>query len=144
MNWNFFPFLEWLINAVQMYPPGSHHTTAESPRRLIFHMIQTYRQCLTDFADSPAALSINNAKVPLTLLPPHLSPLRCHAWVYISVANQLSQASDTAFPQTLHQPPAQEPNQAGNRCKRKQRQPELRQLKALLASVFVWHAVMTI
>lgn len=88
---------------------------------------------------SPAALSINNATafaVPLTLPPPH-TPLSCHASVYISVAHVHSQASDTAFPRTLHQPPAQELNQARNRCNRPQRQPELRQLKALLASVFV-------
>lgn len=83
---------------------------------------------------SPAALSINNATA--FTVPPH-TPLSCHASAYISVARVHSQASHTAFPRTLHQPPAQELNQARNRCNRPQRQPELRQLKALLAFVFV-------
>ena len=54
-------------------------TAVKPPRRLIFHMIQTWRQRWADFADSPAALSINNDAAPLTP-PPHASPpLSCHA-----------------------------------------------------------------
>lgn len=111
------------------------------PCWLIVQMTEAYRQRWTDFADSLSALSIIVAKaltIPLTLLSP--TRLSCHAWVYSSVS-VLSQTTDTAFPKTLHQSLAQQLNQAGNRCKRTQRQPELRLLKASLASVFVWLSV---
>lgn len=129
-----------------LYPAGSHHTTAEAhvktPQWFIFHIIPTYRQHWTDFSYSPAVLQLALLFLLLCLTPPHTDThTSFYAWVYISVARLLSQASDTAFPKTSHQPPAQELNQARNRCKRTQRQPELRQLKAVLAFAFVWHAV---